>query len=809
MRNLKKALSLALASVMVLGMTVVGSNAAFTDVDTYDHKEAIDVMQLMDVMVGDQNGNFNPDQKVTRNEMAVIIAKLMNLPLGGSHPFKDVPAWADQYVAALYAHGITGGTSATTYGGNRSITAKEAGLMLMKTLGYFTFQGEYGDDWALATVRQANKINLFKDMGVYVDQELTRNDVAQLTLNTLKSDVVVIEEQGGMNVEGNGITVNQKPHYVTNFVPETGYDYRVGGTANHLQLVEKLYGRDLKSNGNVTDAFGRPSVQWTYKTVDSVTSPKAASKVYTAPVKAKDVAADLGVAAATANFAFGADTGKYLQNGKTGGNVKVLANVNVKFGANGDVIEAYLNDDKTITVVVVSTQYGEVKKVENDGKVNRSVLIGSKTFETKNFAKGDKVLYTVADGNIQTVALLGGMKTGTVTKIVGSDLYIDGVKVDQNVACAANIESVNAGDKIDFYVDANGYIVKLNISEAVVTLDKVGFLAELNTVGGVGDKAQVRLVMADGTEKIMTVENDWTAVGVHTSASDIKDKDNNPLKNHLVSYTEKDGKFTLKLASGSRDLAATNNWKNNETVIGSGADLVKLDNNTVFVYAITEADGKVTYQVYTGYRNALSTLNDTPTFTAKVNKDNVAELVYVQANHTAIDRTNAVENWIFVVGDSKVGMTTLPDNTSYYEYKAVVNGEATTVKVSTGKTGYEFDNAYYVDKDGMTNYDLTITGYTASNAAEAASQPVQVEYKNGVVVLSKDANNDGKIDKTEETHRLNPSKDIVVVEVSADKKTVTTTTLDGLQKGLDMYSSFNWVVKDSNNQTQILVATIK
>ncbi len=28
-------------------------------------------------MVGDENGNFNPDQNVTRNEMAVVMSNLM------------------------------------------------------------------------------------------------------------------------------------------------------------------------------------------------------------------------------------------------------------------------------------------------------------------------------------------------------------------------------------------------------------------------------------------------------------------------------------------------------------------------------------------------------------------------------------------------------------------------------------------------------------------------------------------------------------------------------------------------------------
>ena len=54
MRNLKRALSLTLASVMLLGMMVVGAGAAgFPDVaDDNDNVEAIEVLQAIEVMVG-------------------------------------------------------------------------------------------------------------------------------------------------------------------------------------------------------------------------------------------------------------------------------------------------------------------------------------------------------------------------------------------------------------------------------------------------------------------------------------------------------------------------------------------------------------------------------------------------------------------------------------------------------------------------------------------------------------------------------------------------------------------------------------
>ena len=110
MRNLKRALSLALASVMLLGMMVVGTSAAsYPDVDSKDNLEAIEVLKAVGVMTGDDKGNFNPDQNVTRNEMAVVMANLLDLKVddfsAASIKFTDVPAWAAKYVAACKADG--------------------------------------------------------------------------------------------------------------------------------------------------------------------------------------------------------------------------------------------------------------------------------------------------------------------------------------------------------------------------------------------------------------------------------------------------------------------------------------------------------------------------------------------------------------------------------------------------------------------------------------------------------------------------------------------------------------------------------
>ena len=189
MRNLKRALSLTLASVMLLGMMVLETSAvaAYPDVTDEHNVEAIGVLQAVGVMSGSNNGNFNPDAKISRIEMAIVMANLLDLDVDyfqGQNTFSDVPAWANGYVNACAAHGIVTGVGGGRFG-TGNVTATQAALMMLKALGYFQYNSDFGDDWARATALQASRIRLFDGISVQDNTQLTRNQVAQLALNEI------------------------------------------------------------------------------------------------------------------------------------------------------------------------------------------------------------------------------------------------------------------------------------------------------------------------------------------------------------------------------------------------------------------------------------------------------------------------------------------------------------------------------------------------------------------------------------------------------------------------------------------------
>ena len=200
MRNLKRALSLGLTATMISGLMVMGSSAAsYADVTSKQNEEAIEVLKTVGIMVGDENGKFNPEAKVTRNEMAVVMCNLLDYTVAsykGTSPFTDVPEWAEPYVAACYTNGITSGYDAKTYGGSDTVTTGQAALMLLKALGYFQYSADFGSDWLVETTKNGSTAGLFDGVATGAKEALTRNDVAQMVLNALEADLVKAEKNG-------------------------------------------------------------------------------------------------------------------------------------------------------------------------------------------------------------------------------------------------------------------------------------------------------------------------------------------------------------------------------------------------------------------------------------------------------------------------------------------------------------------------------------------------------------------------------------------------------------------------------------
>ena len=543
MRNLKRALSLGLTAAMISGLMVMGSSAAsYADVADTDNVEAIEVLQAVGIMVGDNNGEFNPDQNVTRNEMAVVMANLMEYNVAsyrGTSPFTDVPSWAEPYVAACWTNGITAGYSDTIYGGSDTVTTAQAALMLMKALGYFQYAQDFGNDWQLATVRQGNDIYLFDGVDSGVQEAMTRNDVAQLVLNTLESGMVNPTTNGSITVGGVTIATDVKYNYITSnegfaesISDATSTDANSDAKKSIVELGEHLYEGDLAKDGG-HDAFGRPAAIWSYKDNEIGTYVDERTQTWTTKVTERDLYRAAGTAAVN-DYAWTIWVdGDDVVTTAHGEGYELDRNDTERWmkTGNGVLTEMFVDTvNETVDVTIINTYVGQVTRVEpNEDNTDYAVTVSfetqpsgyvSRQFNTEDeFAMDDIVVMGIANGNIETMAVAETVE-GSIDAVKDFDsVEIGGTKYNYNYGYTATaaphtliniglvdldgngIQNPDTGDDITLYLDTNGCVVAMADASSVAE----DYLYVKGTHEEFGN-VYAEVVYYDGSEEVIKID---------------------------------------------------------------------------------------------------------------------------------------------------------------------------------------------------------------------------------------------------------------------------------------------------------------
>ena len=738
MRNLKRALSLGLTAAMISGLMVMGSSAAsYADVTSENNVEAIEVLEAVGIMIGDENGNFNPDQNVTRNEMAVVMANLMEYNVASykdTSPFTDVPSWAEPYVAACYTNGITSGYSDTVYGGSDNVTTAQAALMLMKALGYFQYSSDFGSDWQLSTISQGNKIDLFENVDSGVQQAMTRNDLAQLVLNTLEAGTVEAESDGSFQIGDISFASNVTYKYVT-----SGRDYAYAindrlDTNNDgsyssgaiVELGEKLYNGDLTKEENGRDDFGRPANIWEYQANEIGTFADSETYTFTSKVTSKDLYDAIGRTAMdypTWNvFVDGEEvdyTGDDLDDNKSDDDGDFLEEAGVDLSdvwneaatGNGVLTQVYVDGtDRTVDISVIHYYAAEVYEVDEDeGTTTLSALYGPAStndeYDTTAFEEDDIVMYSFAANEVQEIYAAEEM-SGEVTRVRsntndgeesdGDNFTADGTDYSYNKTMLSEDRLVieNVDNDVVAYLDQYGYVAY--IDESAMTYD-YAYVLSMGTDGDQYDNTEdsrgttvyARLVLTDGT--LMKVETD-------NNADEIK-----YLRNHIVSYsTDSSDVYTLSVRDVNDDpddnMSGTDgiqdadtdtllNIENGVASFKASTDRYTANSNTVFIVADSDDDSYDDYDfsIYTGVKNVPDIAGQAG---AKVDvaadEDGVAKVVYVEDADVS-----GSTDVIYALADTDPKIVRNSDISDYYEIDAVVNGEVVTLNVKTNSTAAE------------------------------------------------------------------------------------------------------------------------
>lgn len=92
-----------------------------------------------------------------------------------THPFTDVPKWAEKYVGYAYQTGLTLGISDTEFGSDQQITLQQFSTILLRVLGYSEIAGEYSYETAIA---DGVKYGFLTEQGVAAcEAEFIRGDM--------------------------------------------------------------------------------------------------------------------------------------------------------------------------------------------------------------------------------------------------------------------------------------------------------------------------------------------------------------------------------------------------------------------------------------------------------------------------------------------------------------------------------------------------------------------------------------------------------------------------------------------------------
>ena len=759
MRNLKRALSLAMASIMVLGMMVVGAGAVsyddFSDKDKIVNDDAVSMLVELNVINGKDDGSFDPEGIVTRAEMAKMICVVLN---GGKDPslgnvsnytYTDtVGQWAAAYIEYCTTLGIVAGDGTGKFNPSNTVTGAEAAKMLLVALGFKSeIEGFTGANWAVNVNVRANQKGLFDELSINPSEGLTRDNAAQMVWNALDAGVVSYD----YTLITDGSSITSSPTLIDNESKTLLTD---------KFKVSKLEGV-IVANENATSTG--TAVEKEDVTVLLLTSDDADSK--------QDEGDTITLKTATAANLLGKSVTMFAKDWKNGAYQTVLGNPVVS----SDNMIATISEDSDADDVKDALKGAGIKEV------SKAVLV-------QNFIRA-----TDKDDKELTIS---GM--ADVAKLTGNGIEVTVISNDNDNKADFVIVTKMIAGKVSAYNakgnDGDGYITV----SALVDIDedhKADRIAgaEFADVKGSEDLAKDDIVLYYRVGDTFYAEK---ADSVNVTVTSTKGSD-----------TIKDGKNTYKASALSSKYDDDNNTVLTTAVEPDDEVTLYLDNFGYVVYtdAVTAADE---YMFITGSDASVKdgfesltikgVLSDGTEVTASVNKLDSKKLSTAFDGKTEDQAQKMVNNKI--VTYTKTGEKyniTVKDNTkiTQIEKNKASLGGATANSKTIFVIGDKNDN--YKVYTGISNVpDVTSSSlycYAKSGVAKfvvALDATTSDGDTNGIYILGKTASAKKDGDDT-----------IYVVEAYVNDEYVAELELDGYTKGETITRGYYAGVSTSGGNT--------
>lgn len=562
MKNLKKVLAFVVVFTMMFSFAV--SANSFPDVSKdASYAEAVTVLSSLNVMIGDEKGNFNPDKILTRAEATALIMRVKGLAEAadgakGATAFSDVAAdhWASGSINLAYQSGVVKGMGDGTFAPESEVLYEQFVKMLVAALGYEP-QVETLGGYPTGYLVVASQKNITKGATGSAGTPVARSVAARLLYNAL--DVNMMKQTKFVKGEEEYAEAEDKENYTllnkclgfdkiegkidsVNFAATTDEDaqttvtfaagfkynklskddsadyektYNVGKTdaANYEKFYVVAYVGEDDATGKDTiyaispKASKNNTLELDYEDLVSLTKDGSSYKL-----KYDDNGTDKTVTLDDASFYYNGveDATKaisFLTAGDRPGHVTLVSSEgNTKTFDSAFVIEYGVS----YVVKEIDSKYNRITDLANDNTVRFN-----KDDVTYNFIKdGENVTFadiavgdviTLADSSdkkVETVYIGGGKVEGTVTeeRPSNNDNYFT-IDGNEYRVDKASGEEVSVKDSGVFYYNIDNRIVYKD-----ATAGKVGdyaFLYTSDTDVTLGSKSiEVQYLKADGTWEV-------------------------------------------------------------------------------------------------------------------------------------------------------------------------------------------------------------------------------------------------------------------------------------------------------------------
>lgn len=777
----KKIAAFALATALVLPLSVPAFAATPSDVVGKPVQSAVEELTALGVIAGYEDGTFKPENTITRAELAKIIVigsgneGAANLMQSVKPTFKDVKAnvWYTGYINAAATKGFIQG-----YNGNfrpsDPVKFEEVVAVLVRSLGYK--ENKLSGVWPYNVLLKAQDVNLFNGVDLNVGGKALRGVVAQLTSNTLNAKLVSYNVDGNEVLSGSTLISKLGNTSSAELLAASLSDGKVKlrWTEKNTAGVDEVKTQSIATASNFIVTGGKTLVDLLGHNVTivknkagqvlAITDSQDSAATLTGTLEAGQVAGSVKIKVGTevktkttvtnaVYFVNGEEVA--LSNASTGDNVTLyLVNDQVRVATaekwsikdalvtsveeknayrdarvNTNQISAFINDATSVTIDGKAAKVADLKKDDVISAVSKSGSVAVKVAVVRN----------TATGKLELV----GSSNGTPKYTIGGKVYektANAVAADTNTLIAANI-----GKEFTLLLNADGKIVKASAPEAAV------------------NKPYVVILEAKAAQQL---ENEEFVTKTKVTYFDIKANKNevkytdaallatfDALENHVAELVFTDSKLTGATDKVGVAGAGLNVEKVTTTQIDlAGPVTYLIDSNTVVVDA-TKLGGPTTELA--DKKLSVGTL-------AQVTK---ADKVYVSTNGATADyivlksdtdanaETGAAIYGLFVSADKQSATTT----TSTYSITLNVAGQSVTTPVvaaayndivgteknvvvaltDAANSSKEYDTAAVV---GTSLTSVTIANNQTANTFGSSNGNYIISGKTAVYVISADGN---------------------------------------------------------------------